>query len=69
MSTVPADLKGAIIRFINSQITHQSLGYQTITRSKTGDSDTTFSDNSDEYTNTILEYKPFILALNKYRLW
>ncbi len=69
MSTVPADLKGAIVRYINSQLTYQSLGYQTVLRSKTGESDISFSDNSNEFVNSITEYTPFISVLSKYRLW
>jgi len=66
MATVPADLKGAIIRYINSQLTYASSGYSTVTRAKTGDSDITYSDNSHEFTNSITEYKPLISILNKY---
>lgn len=68
MSTVPADLKGVIARYINSQLTYQASGYQTITKAKTGDSDITFSDNSQEFVSSITEYTPFLSILTKYRL-
>lgn len=68
MSTVPTDLKGVIARYIASQLTYQSLDYKTITRSKTGDSDVYYSDNSQEFVNSIIEYKPFLSILSKYQL-
>lgn len=69
MSSVPADLKAAITRYIISQCDYQSMGYRVITESKTGDSTTKFADNSQEYVNSITEYKPFLSVLSKYRLW
>jgi hypothetical protein len=66
MSTVPADLKGVIVRYINSQLAYASNGYSTVTRAKTGDSDVTFSNTDQEFVNSITEYKPLISILNKY---
>jgi hypothetical protein len=68
MSSVPADLKGAIVRYIQSQLSYQKQGYRTIIEAKTGDSMTKFTDNQQEFVNTILEYKPFLSILSKYRL-
>lgn len=68
MSTVPPDLEGVIVRYIQSQLNYQTQGYRTIIESKTGDSTTKFTDNQQEYVNTILEYKPFLSILDKYRL-
>ena len=68
MTTVPPDLKGAIVRYIQSQLSYQGQGYRTIIEAKTGDSTTKFTDNTQEFVNTILEYKPFLSILSKYIL-